>query len=326
MLFPASVRTKVLPAIALLLSLASAQPALSQAYPSRALRLIVPFPAGGTTDIVARFEADALSAQMGQAVVVDNRGGASGLIGADTIIKSAPDGYTLGLLVSPTLISGIFNARDWSPDNDMTPIGLNYRQGILLAINPNQPLLKDVKSGADMVRVIKANPGKVYFGTIGVGTTGHLLGELMKTSNGLQWEHLPYKGAAQLTQDVVAGEQPIVLMGASADDPTRYPGRVLLIATSGATRQAGVTPLAETGFPGMDATTWGGFIGPGHIPAPVLTKLVSAYKAAFERPDTHEKADKVLTQEYLPPEELGKLIKSTLATWTKVIKDNNIKP
>jgi len=138
--------------------------------------------------------------------------------------------------------------------------------------------------------------------------------------------HLPYKGTAALNQDVVAGDEPIVLMGASVDDPRRFPGKILLIATAGRQRQGGVTPLAESGFPGLDATTWGGFIGPGHIQEPALSKLVTSYKAAFDKPDVKEKADKVLTQEYMPPAEMMKLMKSTLSMWGKVIKDNNIKP
>lgn len=312
-------------AAALIVALAPSA-AQAQAYPSKPVRFIVPFPPGGITDVLMRIMAEGMAVKLGQPVVIDNRAGASGLIGVDAIIKSPADGYTIGMLPSPTVIAGLLQGREWNVENDMSSIGLNYRQGILLAINPNAPLLKDVRNAGDLVRVIRANPGKVNYGTIGVGSTGHLLGELMRANNGLQWEHVPYKGTAPLMQDLLAAQNPIVFMGASTNDVDRNPGRLLLIATSGPRRQAGVLPLAETGFPGIDATTWGGVIAPAKLPPAVQARLVADYKATFDAPEVREKAQKILDQEYMGPAELTQLTRQTIATWGKVIKDNNIKP
>jgi tripartite-type tricarboxylate transporter receptor subunit TctC len=312
-------------AVALALGTAAALPAAAQEFPARPIRIVMGTPAGEAIDVIYRMFAEKMSGPLGQSLFIDNRPGAAGLIGLDTIINSAPDGYTIGLLQSPSLISGLFNGREWKPDQEMTPIGLDYRQGVLLSINPNVPIFKDVKGPADLVRVVRANPGKVNFGTIGPGSTGHLVGELMKT-RGLQWEHIAYKGGVPLIQAVAAGSDPIVGIGTSLQDVDKNPGRVVVVATSAGRPQGPYRPLAEAGFPDIDATTWGGMVGPARLPAPVLAKLSAAYKTAFDNPEIQDKAGKILIQEYMAPPEFGQLIRSHIATWSKVIKDNNIHP
>ena len=312
--------------VASLVTLA-AQPAWSQAFPSKPMRMIVPFAAGGITDVVGRVIAERMAAQLGQPMVVENRAGAGGMIGLDVMLKSEPDGYTIAFLASPTLISGMLNGRIWNPDADFTPLGLNYRQGFLLALNPNMPEFRNVRNITELVRAVKANPGKINFGTIGVGSSGHLVGEMMKNAGGLNWEHVPYKGTAPLLQDVIAGQIPIVLFGAAGDDPAKYPGRIVIIGNSSTRRHPmapDVSSLTESGFPGIDATTWGGFAGPGRIPGPVAARLTAEYKAAFDRPDTQDKL-KFQQLEGMTPAEFGKLIRDTIQLWGRVIKDNNIK-
>lgn len=312
------------PAFALIAALAVALPAAAQSFPNKPLRMIVPFPAGGITDTMSRLIADGMSANLGQPVIVDNRAGAGGLIGVDALIKSDADGYTFGLLPSPTLISGLLNGRRWDPDNEFTHIGLDYRQGIVLAINPNAPLFRDVKTPADLLRVVKANPNKVNYASIGVGSTGHLVGAMMAGMAGMNWVHVPYKGTTPLLQDLLSAQAPIVQMGSSIADQEANPGRVLLIGTTFPRAERGVQALAESGFPGLDATTWGGFSGPAKLPGAVHDRLVAAYKVAFERPDVAAKAGRFLVQEYMGPAEMGKLTKDTIATWGKVIRDNNL--
>ena len=314
-------------ALASLLAVA-APPAWSQAYPSKPVRMIVAFPPAGITDTVARMVADKMSKQMGQPFVIDNRAGAGGMIGLEALIKSEPDGYSVGLLASPTLISGMLNGREWNVENDFTPIGLNYRQGILLSLNPTVAELRNVRTGADLVRAVKANPGKVNFATIGVGSTGHLIGEILKDMAGMNWEHVPYKGTAPLMQELLAGQNPLVMMGGASEDPVRFPGRVIVVATTGAKRHAlapDAPTLAESGFPGLDATTWGGFVAPARVPAAVATRLAAEYKVAFDHPETREKLNGQVLQEYLAPAEFGRLIRDVSQQWGKVIKDKNIK-
>jgi tripartite-type tricarboxylate transporter receptor subunit TctC len=303
-----------------------AGPAAAQTFPVKPVRLVVGTAAGGASDIVMRLVADKMTGALGQPVIVENRPGASGILAVDAAIKSTPDGYTIAILTSPAIISGLVNGREWKPDEEMSSIGLNYQQGILIGINPTVPMFRDVKNGADLVRTIKANPGKIVYSTIGPASTGHLVALIMSNVAGLQWEHNPYKGGAQMIQDLAAGASPIVVMGPTTQDAASNPGRVLLVATSGAKPQAGVRPLAESGFPSINATTWGGLIGPGRLPAAVHERLAGAYRAAVTSPDYLEKAAKLLDQEYLGPAEFDQMIRSNIAMWRKVIQDNNIKP
>jgi tripartite-type tricarboxylate transporter receptor subunit TctC len=305
---------------------ALALPAAAQTFPTKPVRLIIGSAAGDAVDVIYRLAADKMSAQLGQPVVVENRPGASGVIGLDAIIQSPPDGYTIGLLQSPAIISGLLNGREWKPDTEFSPIGLNYQQGILIAVNPTLPVFKDVRNAADLVRVIKANPGKINFGSVGAGSTGHLIGELMKSRAGLNWVHVPYKGGVPMIQALVAGADPIVAIGASLPDAERNPDRLKIVATSGAKQQSGVGPLQEAGFPGLVATTWGGIVATGGTPAPAANRLATVYKAAFDNAEFKEKAGRILVQEYLAPAEFGALIRDNIAMWGKVIKDNNIKP
>jgi len=318
--------TRALAVAAFALGTLAALPAAAQEFPTRPIRIVIGAPAGEAIDVIFRLFADKMGAQLGQSLFIDNRPGAAGMIGLDAIINSAPDGYTIGLLQSPTLISGLFNGREWKPDQEMTPIALDYRQGVLLSINPNVAIFKDVKGPADLVRVVKANPGKVNFGTIGPGSTGHLVGELMKNRAGLKWEHIAYKGGVPLIQAVAAGSDPIVGIGTSLQDVDKNPGRVVVVATSAGRAQGPYRPLAEAGFPEIDATTWGGMVGPARMPAAIQNRILTAYKAAYDSPDVAERAGKILIQEYMAPPEFGQLIRSHIANWGKVIKENNIHP
>jgi tripartite-type tricarboxylate transporter receptor subunit TctC len=303
---------------ACLIGAAFAVPALAQPYPNKPIRMIIGNPAGEAIG-------ERMTAQLGQPIVVDNRPGAASMIGLDGVIQSAPDGYTVGTLTSPTIISGILNGRTWNPDAELTALGLNYQQGVLITLNPTVPLLKDVKGPADIVRVVKANPGKINFGSIGVGSTGHLIGELMKDRAGLNWVHVPFKGGVPLVQEIVAGREPIISISGTFADAERNPGRMIVVATTGAKPVQGVQPLASV-FPGLIATTWGGLVGPGKLPAPIVQRLAAAYKSAWDTPEIQEKSGRILTQEYLGPAEMQKLIHDAVALWGKVIKDNNIKP
>jgi tripartite-type tricarboxylate transporter receptor subunit TctC len=322
---------KMLPLTRLLAAAAFASvlsaPVSGQGFPSKPVRVILPVTPGGATDVITRMLAEKMSVRLGQPVIVENRPGAGGVIGADAVLKSPADGYTMGLVLSPALISGLLNGREWKME-EMTPIGLNFRQGLFIGINPQQTLFRGASTLADMIRVVKANSGKVNFGSIGVGSTGHLLGERMKGIAGLDWEHVAYKGGAELTGALVAGNDPFVVIGVTLDDSLRNPDRVKIVATSAPRRHPGTNfpTLTESGYPTLEATTWGGYVAPGGLPAPVRDRLAAEYKAAFDSPDVQEKANRVLLQEYMAPAEFGQLIRDTVTIWGKVIRDSNIKP
>ncbi len=298
----------------------------AQAYPNKPIRIVVGFPAGGSTDFVTRALSDRMSPQMGQTIVVDNRPGAGGLIGLDAVLKAERDGYTLGYLASPTLISALMAGRDINADRDMTHIGLMYRRGLFLGLNPNAPEFKGVKTGTDLVAVIRANPGKINFGSIGIGSTGHLLGEMMKSIGKLDWVHVPYKGISQLSQESMAGQAPIVVMGTTVDDPKNSGGRMINVAVTSAQRHPAapdVQTLIEAGFPGIDATTWGSFFAPAAIPQPIATRLAAEFKTAYERPEV-QKQLAPFDPEYMAPAQLAVLARNHLQLWGKVIRDNNL--
>jgi tripartite-type tricarboxylate transporter receptor subunit TctC len=295
-------------------------------FPTKPIRLLLGSPAGGPLDLVTRLVAERMAAPLGQPVIVENRVGASGIIAVDAAIKSPADGYNVVMLTSPALLNGILNGREWKPAEEFTPIGLNYQQGILMGVNPTHPLFRDVKNAADLVRVVKANPGKVNYATAGPTGTGNIAGLMMTSGAGLKWENVAYKGGADMVRDLLAGENPIVAMGPTVQDAANNPGRLLLIANTSGRVQAGIRPLAEQGFPNIKVTTWGGVVGPGQLPAPIAERLTGVYRSAVTDAAFIEKMAKILEQEYLPPAEFARMIQDTIALYQKLIRENNLKP
>lgn len=322
-------RRRVLLATSLLPALSSPLIGRAQTYPSKPIRLITGFPPGGVSDLLARAIAERMAISMGQAVVVDSRPGASGLIGHDAIVKAEPDGYAFGAIFSPVLIAGMFNGRSWDLEGTMAPIGMAYRQGFMIGLNPSIPEFRNVHNMMDLVAVVKANPGKIFYASISTGSTGHLTGALIGAQMGLQWEHVAYKGMQGPLLELVSGRTPLVMFGTAVEDPQKFPGKVINIATSGLKRNPtspDVPTLDESGFPGMDASGWAGFFAPLGISKPIMDRLVAEYKAAWEHPDTQARLAKSLVLEYMPPAEFMTVMKRTISTWGKVIKDLNIKP
>lgn len=302
--------------------------AAAQTFPAKPLRLITGFTPGGVSDLLSRAIAERMSATLGQPMVVESRPGAGGTIGQDAVVKSEPDGHTIGLIVSPTLISGMVGGRSWNLDAEVAPLGLAYRQGFMIGLNPSTPEFRNVKNMMDLVAVVKANPNRIFYASVSPGSTGHLTGALIAAQMGLQWEHVAYKGMQGPLQELVAGRTPLVMFGTAVEDPQKFPGRVLNIASSALKRNP-TTPdiptLSESGFPGMDASTWAGFFAPVGIPKPAMDRLVSEYKAAWEHPETQKRLSSSLVLEYLPPAEFMALMKQTVATWGRVIREQNIR-
>jgi tripartite-type tricarboxylate transporter receptor subunit TctC len=277
-----------------ILLLAFALPALAQTYPSKPVRMIVPFPAGGPADIFGRGLAQGLSEQLGQPVLVENIGGVGGVLGIDRALKSAPDGYTLGFNSGSTLSIApySFAKMPYDAKKDAALITLVVRVPEVLAVHPSLP----VHSLAELVAYAKANPGKVNFGSAGAGSITHLAGELLKSEAKIDLVHVPYKGAAPAVTDLLAGQVqmgifdvPILLSHIRA-------GRLRAVSITSASRAPtlpDVATTAEGGYPNVTSDNWYGLIVPAATPADVQKRLNAAAVAALHSSHIKEQYEKV---------------------------------
>ena len=267
--------------------------AQAAAYPNKPVRLVVPFAAGGTPDIIAREFAQGLGGFLGQPVVVDNRGGAGGIIGADAVAKSPPDGYTLVLGSDSTLVNAAFFAEKMPYDalRDFAPIAMIASFPLALVANPDT----GIKTLAQYVAYAKARPGAVSYATVGQGSSHHISMTMLSQMAGLQLIHVPYKGGAPALADVLAGHIPAMFSGVGTAMSHIKAGKLNVIAMSGSERffqLPDVPTVAELGYPGFDVTNWTGILAPAGTPAPILARLEAdifkvtrsdAYKARLGR-------------------------------------------
>ncbi len=294
-------------------------------YPARPIRLIVPFPPGGAVDPVARFIAEALGERLGQPVVSINRGGGGGSIGMDEAAKAAPDGYTIVLDHSGmAYMPGLYPNLPFDPVKDFAPIIAAVAGFYVLAVNPALP----VKSLADLIAYAKANPGKLTFGSAGIGSTLHLAGEMFKREAGVDMLHVPYRGAGPAIKDVIAGEIKLMFAPAVAMLPLANSGKVRVIAQTPAKRSAlapDIPSVAET-LPGFDIVGWYGLAGPAATPRAVIERINAECNAALRSPTTIARLREL---SYEPiggtPEEAAARIKTDVVRWTKIIRDAGIK-
>ena len=296
--------------------------ASAQAYPSKPVRIIVPFPAGGPSDLFGRALAHSMSASLGQPVIVENKSGAGGVIGVDTVAKAPPDGYLLVLNSSSTVAIAPFSWEKMPYDakKDLAPITMVVKVPEVLVVHPSVP----VNTLAELIAYAKANPGKVNFGSAGGGTITHLAGELLKTETGINIVHVPYKGAAPAVQDLLAGQ---VQMGVF-DVPVLLShiksGKLKALAvTSGARAQAlpDVPTTAELGLPKVNSDNWYGLVAPAGTPADVLAKLNASATAALRSPEVLEQYAKVAgIASPSTPVEYAAFIDAEQAKWGPVVK------
>jgi tripartite-type tricarboxylate transporter receptor subunit TctC len=247
----------------------------AQNYPERVVKIVNPFPPGGSVDITARILAQKLSDSIGQQFIVETRAGAGGNTGADSVAKSDPDGYTLlftapgPLTVNQTLYS---KGLPFDPEKDFAPIAIFARTPIVLMVNPGVPV-KDVK---ELIAYAKQNPGKINFGSAGNGSTPHLSGELLKSMAKIEITHVPYRGTGPAMSDLVAGHIQMMFDLLPGSLPQISAGRVRALANAGAKRASALPDLptvAEQGLPGFDSSSWVALVAPAKTPAPVLAKL-----------------------------------------------------
>lgn len=306
-----------------LLALAVAAQAAGQAFPGKPIRLVVPFPPGGAVDFYARVVQQPLAEALGQTVVIDNRAGASGMVGAELVAKSAPDGYTLliGNIASLAINVGIYPKMPYDPLKDFTPVVRTVDVNYVLVVHPSVP----ARTVAELVAYAKANPGRLSYGSAGSGSLPHLSTELFKAQTGIDMVHVPYKGGGPMVTDLLGGSVQVVIGDQANLMPHVATGklRALAVATPKRSPNAPELPtIAESGVAGFDATAWQGVVGPAGMPADVVTRLNEAFNKVMAMPAVR---DKLVGGGLEPvggtPAEFGRFIASEIAKWTKTAKD-----
>jgi len=309
---------------AIVLSLAFA--AGAQTYPQKPVRITVPYPPGGTVDLVARHLAQQLGTQVGQQFVVENRAGANGTIGSDFVSKAAPDGYTLLVQASIFVINPLFLKNvPYDVQRDFAPVSNIGSVPLLVTAHPSVP----AANLRDFVTLVRANPDKYTFATTGLGSAGHLTEEVIKRDAGLSILIVPYKGAGPALTDIVGGQ-----VSALADPlPSSYPhvkgGRLKALAVTSRERVAfmpEVPTMAESGFPGFEMLSWYGLWGPPALPREIVDRLALEASKAVKSPEMQEK---LAAQGFLPKgstaPEFAAYVKDEIAKYAKIVKDANIK-
>jgi tripartite-type tricarboxylate transporter receptor subunit TctC len=298
--------------------------ALSQAYPSRPITIVVPFPPGSGTDIIPRALAPVLSQSMGQPVVVENRPGAAGNVGAGMVAKAAPDGYTL--LSTPTGVLAInqwlYKDMTFNPEKDFAPIINAGSTPNLMVVHPGLP----AANLKELIALAKSKPGSISYGSGGNGTTSHLCGEVLKIAAGIDLVHVPYKGPAAAHQDLLAGRVPLMCDNLSNVLPHVRSGKLKAIALTAPSRhpQAADIPTAtEAGLPGLDVGVWYGFVAPAGTPAAVVQKLNAEFAKALRTPQVSERLQALgLTVVADSSEHFAKFAASEAARWRKLVQDS----
>jgi tripartite-type tricarboxylate transporter receptor subunit TctC len=312
----------------LLLSALPACGALAQtAYPVKPIRVVVPFAAGGPTDVVIRIMGPRLSELLGQQIIVENRGGAGGATGTELVAKSAPDGYTLlagtigGLAVSPTL-----NPRlGYNTLRDLAPITQTVNVAYVVALHPSVP----AKSMKELIALSRARPGKLNYGTAGTGTGPHLAGELLNMMAGVSLVHVPYKGSAPAQTALMSGEVDLTFENTLIVLPHVKAGRLRPIAASGAQRlklMPELPTVAESGLPGYSASGWYGMLAPVAVPRDIIARLNTEFTRVLRTADVADRLNS-MAAEPAPgtPDQFSAFIRSEIEKWARVVKAANMK-
>jgi len=300
--------------------------AQAQNYPAKPVRLVVPFPPGGGTDIVARTLGERLAAEIGQPVIIDNRPGAGTVIGTDNVAKSAPDGYSLLMATFAHAVNPALQSKlPYSTTQSFAPVALVGRSPNLMVVNPSKPF----KSVADVLAHARANPGKLTYGSFGNGTSAHLAGELFKSLAKVDLVHVPYKGAAPALTDLLGGQIDVMFTTvASVAQHVKSERLRALAVTSGNRSPAypGLPTIAEAGVPGYAAESWYGLYAPAGTPAPIIRRLNAAVHAAVKSEAFKSRIEEEgLVVSNGPPEELAKYAAAEEARWRRVVTEAKIK-
>ena len=301
-------------------------PAAAQSYPTRAIKIIVPAPPGGAIDIIARVVGEKLQASMGQPVIIDNKPGASNNLGTDAIAKSAPDGYTIGIVGgSHNINKFLFKNLGWDPETSFEPIVYTHEVPLVFAIYPQIP----AKTLPEFVAWLKAHPDQAKIATSGRGSAQEMAAEMFRMASGVEMLLIPYKGSSAAQPDLIGGRTALYIDTISAIQSHVKAGTVRAVAVSTRKRTAALpdVPTAdEQGLKGYDANTNGGFLAPAGTPKAIITKLNAEINAALKMPDVRTKLETAgIEVQGGTPQDYAALIKSDLAKWSKVIKTANIR-
>jgi tripartite-type tricarboxylate transporter receptor subunit TctC len=302
--------------------------ALAQAWPAKPIRLMVPFPPGGSTDIVARIVAQKLGERLGQSMIIENRGGAGGTLGTAVVAKAAPDGYTLAVASTSTHVvaPSVYTKLDYDPVKDFAPISLMAVSPYLLVVTPSVP----VKSLQELVALAKKQPGKLNYASAGVGSTTHLAMEMLKSVSGTYMLHIPYNGNGPAGTAVVGGQVEVLFGSLPSILPHAKSGRLRALAVGTPKRSASlpeVPTVAESGYPGFDASLWLAIMAPAGTPQPILDRLQKEIVLIVGAADTREALDKAGAEPVTStPAELAAMIRDGVSKYAQVIKSAGIKP
>ena len=300
--------------------------AYAQTWPTQPIRIIVPFPPGGTTDQMARLLQPQLQQAFGVSVVIDNRGGASGAIGSGMAAKAPPDGYTFLFVfdthgVNPSLIPNM----PFDTLKDLAPIMLVAKSPMVITAHPSFPY----KTFAEVLKLAKAKPGVVTFGTIGSGSLAHLAITMITNQAKIEMTHIPYKGGGPLVINALGGHVPVAIASLALLSPHIQSGRLKAIGITSPQRHPqypNVETVAERALPGFDAEAWWGLLAPTNTPAPIMTRMHAEFAKALRAPAMKQHFDQqALTVMASSPEEFGKFVASEVERWARVVQYNKIK-
>jgi tripartite-type tricarboxylate transporter receptor subunit TctC len=301
--------------------------AAAQDFPTRPIRLVVPYPPGGPTDVAARIVANAMSANLGQPLVVENRpGGAAGTVGGRYVASADPDGYTLVMSqVGSLTVAPFLYKLDYDPIKDFAPIGIAAETPEILTVNPSVP----AKTVAEFVAYAKSNPGKLNFASPGVGTLPHLLGEQLQLAAGIKLTHVPYRGAGPAVSDLLGGQVQVMFDSTSVMLPHIEAGRLRALAISSAKRIAqipNVPTVAEAGYPQLTESLWTALLAPAATQSPIIQKLNTALNESVKTPEVQKAyANLDVVTRIVTPQELKTFMAEEVRKWAQVVAQAGIK-
>ena len=298
----------------------------ASSFPNQPIRMVVPYPPGGPTDITARVVAAEMSKTIGQNIVIDNRPGASGMIGSEMVTKSTPDGYTLLANASIHVINpSVYPDMRFDAIKDFVPITQLAQVPLVLVVPANSP----IKSVKDLVEYAKANPGKVNFGSAGSASAQHLAGESFKIAAGIQMQHIPYKGSAPALTDLAGGQLQLMFDSMPSATPMINSGKLRAIAVTTTTRakaRPDLPTIAESGFPGFDISTWYAYWAPKGTPADVVEKLAASAAQALKNPEVIAKYEAMGAEPVgSTPAQFAAYVESEAKKWNDIVKKSGAK-
>ena len=305
------------------LSLLCASGAAAQNYPTRPVTIIVPYAAGGGTDLLARMVAQKLEQRLGKSFVVENRPGGGTVIAALAVAKALPDGYTLLMGTStPLAINATLHKKlPYDPVTDFVPLALVANVPFVLVVNPSLP----INSVSDLIKLAKEKPGSLSYGTSGPGSPHHLYSELFKSMTGIEMIHVPYKGSVPALTDVVAGHIPLMFVDLAPAQPMIKEGKVRALGVSSAVHVASlpdVAPIAEVGVPGFEAVAWQMLVAPANTPKQIVDTLYKEMKVVLALPEIKLRINELgmIPIDSPPPDELARYVKTEIVRWGEVVK------